>query len=191
VGHFFTAFVIAFSTSASVAMILGTLLNPRSLWTRRRQLAFHCTRAMRAALLFGRGSRLYQADRLHEAIRALQNAITLAGVRRDRILASVHSSTRLCSVTLLAQAAAPRGFGQPIIAGTRIQVRIANERYHAGESLAELAQHYHPDPEQTKEAIRCEASEATVTTIRSVHVLTAAASFCRIRETSSNNLTPY
>ena len=53
-----------------------------------------------------------------------------------------------------------RGFGQPIIAGTGIQARIVTERYHAGESVAELAQDYCLASEQIEDAIRCETSEA-------------------------------
>lgn len=47
-------------------------------------------------------------------------------------------------------------FGRPTVAGTNIAAAIVAERFHAGESVHELAIDYGRSPQEIEEAIRCE-----------------------------------
>ncbi len=51
-------------------------------------------------------------------------------------------------------------FGNPVITGTRIPTKIVWQRFHAGESIEELAGDYRIEKEKIEEAVRAESLES-------------------------------
>jgi uncharacterized protein (DUF433 family) len=92
--------------------------------------------------------------------------LALARIERDR-----HGSPiRLFPFSRSSQAQAnqpktvvidPRlSFGQPVLSGTAIPTEVINDRFKAGDGLAELAKDYGVDEEQIEEALRFEQRRA-------------------------------
>jgi uncharacterized protein (DUF433 family) len=47
-------------------------------------------------------------------------------------------------------------FGRPCLLGTSVATAVIAERFHAGESVIDLAKDYGRSPQDIEEAIRCE-----------------------------------
>jgi uncharacterized protein (DUF433 family) len=52
------------------------------------------------------------------------------------------------------------GFGRPTISGKGLRVDVIVARYHAGETVADLARDYRVEPELIEDAVRCELRAA-------------------------------
>lgn len=94
---------------------------------------------------------------------------------RELLAASLHrveysrgSAVRLFPFTRRNEPSEPRlvmidpaiSFGKPVVTGTGIRTAILAERFHAGESIEELASDYGLDTSQVQEAIRYELAIA-------------------------------
>ncbi|MDB5073475.1 MAG: hypothetical protein JWM87_4586 [Candidatus Eremiobacteraeota bacterium] len=53
-------------------------------------------------------------------------------------------------------------FGQPVISGTRIPTQVISQRFHAGESIEELARDYRLQKDKIEEAVRAESLEPEI-----------------------------